>query len=883
MRRAILALAILSLQLHACDVPVCRYALLNWEAEPYAATLFHAGPLSAEDQRRLAPLRKAVDDGQLNLSLSLIDTSKPLSDDEQQLWKKHNPAQLPWIVVNSPESAESYDIATGVLTSDFISSLIDSPLRTQITRNVSNGNAVVWLLLESGNEKEDAALAATLASELKKAEDAAAKASLSAAEEAKQELALDSADADPNVPLPVAKTFSFSVLRVSRDNSAEKLTLRSILRNNPALLANKGAMVFPIIGRGRVLDPLQQSALNAETISRAADFLSGPCSCEIKASLSGTDLLLHADWTELATATPDATVVAAEAAPGTSAPKADTKSTLTPAAEIGAAPPSPPSAKARGVSTLATLGLCGLVIAALAMLFAGNAFKINGHGLSPLLKTGVVSVLLVGALGGALYLNQKPAALSSAGPAEPLMVYCAAALKTPVEAIKIAYEKEYGREVRVQFGSSDSLLTQIKLSGKADIYIPADSSYIDSATQANVAAEIIPIAYMTPVIAVAKGNPTNVRNINDLLRDNTRVILANSAAAIGKVTRDMLQSRNRWAEFQQRMQNAGTISECGTVTEVGNSLKIGAADAGIIWDALAGQYPSLEIVRDPLLDTINSNIALTVLKTSTQPSNALHFARYLSANGKGIEEFKSRGYRTVAADDWAETPVIKLFAGAMLRPAIKDTLQQFEARENVNVLVDYNGCGILVGKMKTGDKPDMFVACDATFLSQVQSSFEKGETLSSNDLVIVVKKGNPHGIQKLRDLAEKKIRIGVGHEKQCALGMLTQKRLQDAGLCEAIMKSGNVKVTAPTGDLLVVQLRSGSLDAIIAYASNTTGFDDVETVKVDVAFAQAEQPVAVLKNSQHKHLAERLKVALMAAESKERFLSAGFQWRLKAK
>jgi molybdate transport system substrate-binding protein len=277
-----------------------------------------------------------------------------------------------------------------------------------------------------------------------------------------------------------------------------------------------------------------------------------------------------------------------------------------------------------------------------------------------------------------------------------------------------------------------------------------------------------------------------------------------------------------------------------------------------------------------MLDEIVSNVALTVLRTSARPTAALHLARYISANDKGLEEFKKHGYSVLAGDDWADVPELKVFSGAMLRPAIEQTLEEFRVREKVKIHVDYNGCGILVGKMKTGDKPDLYFACDPSFMTAVQTSFEKAETASSNDMVIVVARGNPHGIHKLRDLADKKLRLGVGHENQCALGMLTQKRLEDAGLCQQIMK--NVKVQALTGDTLVNQLRAQSLDAVIAYASNTVGFDDIEGISLDVPMAKAAQPLAVLKNSQHKHLAERLKAALLSAESKERFITAGFNW-----
>jgi len=34
----------------------------------------------------------------------------------------------------------------------------------------------------------------------------------------------------------------------------------------------------------------------------------------------------------------------------------------------------------------------------------------------------------------------------------------------------------------------------------------------------------------------------------------------------------------------------------------------------------------------------------------------------------------------------------------------------------------YNGCGILVGQMQAGAKPDLYFACDAQFMAMVRRS-----------------------------------------------------------------------------------------------------------------------------------------------------------------
>jgi len=214
----------------------------------------------------------------------------------------------------------------------------------------------------------------------------------------------------------------------------------------------------------------------------------------------------------------------------------------------------------------------------------------------------------------------------------------------------------------------------------------------------------------------------------------------------------------------------------------------------------------------------------------------------------------------------------------MLQPAIEKTLKEFERREGVRITTVYNGCGILVGQMKTGERPDLYFACDEQFMRQVKDLFGAPKSVSINQLVILVPKGNPHGIKKLKDMAKPGLRLGMGHESQCALGALTKETLIQDGTYKAVRK--NVVVDLPTGDMLVNQMRTGALDAVVAYISNAASAGNtLEAFPVEVPCAMAVQPVAVGKGTKHPLLAERLIESFTSARSKERFLGEGFRWK----
>lgn len=457
---------------------------------------------------------------------------------------------------------------------------------------------------------------------------------------------------------------------------------------------------------------------------------------------------------------------------------------------------------------------------------------------------------------------------------EPPLIYCAASNKGVMEAVCADYEKEFGVRVEVQYGASQSLLASLKVSGTGDLYLPADDSFLDKARTSRLIGDEFPLADMRAVVAVPKGNPRKIEKLADLLHDEVRLAQGNiDATAIGMLTHAALAAVGKWEALEEHT----TVFKT-TVNEVANDVKIGAVDAGIVYDVVLHDYDTLEGISVPELSPIRSRVAVALLNSSKRPRQALHFARYLSARDKGLARYREFGFQTVEGDVWAADPELTLYAGSMLRPAIEETITAFEEREGVRVTRVYNGCGILVAQMKAGQVPDAYFACDTEFMNQVHDLFPQPKSVSQNELVILVHKGNPKGIKSLSDLRQPGLRVGIGHEKQCAMGWITQRTFAESGLQSELMK--NVVVQTPTGDMLVNQMRSGSLDAAVAYLSNAAGsaeFLDAIRIK-GIPCSVATQPYGVARESEHRQLGNRLLRAIQAEASREKFTSEGFRW-----
>jgi molybdate transport system substrate-binding protein len=485
-----------------------------------------------------------------------------------------------------------------------------------------------------------------------------------------------------------------------------------------------------------------------------------------------------------------------------------------------------------------------------------------------------------------------------------LRLYCAAGLQKPVAEIIKNYAKEYGVTVEPSYGGSGELLSMIRAAGGAgDLFLSADALTMDEARKSGDVAESIPVVVMRPVLVVNKKTQEKLRAAGrpvtsafDLLRKDLKVILANaSGASIGKIGRRVLESLGIWAKLEERRRaGGGLVSTAGTVNKVAETVALAEGYVGIVWDAVAEQFPELVVVKAPEFKGVKENVMIGVVTRSRQPTAALQFTRYLTARDRGEEVFARHRYVTIPdADAWAERPEVHLAAGAMLMPAVQDALKAFEQREGVKITTSYAGCGVLVSEMKTikGSQkpgknfPDAYFACDASFLDDVQQWFSPGVTVSRNDMVLIVRKGNRKKVKSLADLTRLDLRVGVAHEKNSALGKLTADLLRRLGLYEEVYGKGRARPVVQTdaAHTLVNDMVAGALDVAVVYRSNALATPEnkrehLDVIPLGLPGARAEQPFAIATDTRYPHLLGRLRDALTAEASARQFRSLGFDW-----
>jgi len=273
----------------ACSVPVFRYALEHWTGDPYEAVVLHRGPLPESGQALVRELRGTADAARANLSVQVVD---PNAADPAilDLWKKAGSPGSPLLVISPPRSKQGgAPLFSAPLTAETVAAVLDSPARREIVRRIGEGESAVWVLLESGDKSQDEAAMKVLEARL---------AYLATVLELPTLDAQDIRNGLVSVPQDGLK-LAFSTLRVRRGDPAERAFVPMLLATEADLAQQRAPVVFPVFGQARVLYALVGGGIRHETIDRAASFLIGSCSCQVKEQNPGADLLTTVDWKKL--------------------------------------------------------------------------------------------------------------------------------------------------------------------------------------------------------------------------------------------------------------------------------------------------------------------------------------------------------------------------------------------------------------------------------------------------------------------------------------------------------------------------------------------------------------------------------------------------------
>jgi len=221
-----------------------------------------------------------------------------------------------------------------------------------------------------------------------------------------------------------------------------------------------------------------------------------------------------------------------------------------------------------------------------------------------------------------------------------LTVYGAASLKNVLDRAKAAYEASHpGVTVTVSTDSSAALETQIEQGAPADVFLSADTSNPGKLAAIGLAdGTPRPFATNFLIVAVPATNPAGIKTPLDLSRPGVKIVAAGEAVPISKYAAQLVANLATQpgypADFATRYA-ANVVSREDNVGGIVAKIKLGEADAGIVYRTDASASTGVATVDIPPGANVPATYAGEVIKASRQREAAAAFLDWFAGPDGG--------------------------------------------------------------------------------------------------------------------------------------------------------------------------------------------------------------------------------------------------------
>ena len=229
---------------------------------------------------------------------------------------------------------------------------------------------------------------------------------------------------------------------------------------------------------------------------------------------------------------------------------------------------------------------------------------------------------------------------------------------------------------------------------------------------------------------------------------------------------------------------------------------------------------------------------------------------------------------TSSSESQAQT-TLEVYAASSLATPFEYAGLAFEKNTGVKVQFNLGASSDLARFVQEGAPADVFASADVANMDKVESEdllASPSVVFATNNLEIIVEKGNPLNISSLEDLSNPDL-IFVTTNPDVPIGKYTAEVLRKAGVSITPDSfESNVKG-------IMLKVASGEADAGIVYHSEVIASDgQVQGVKIPTEFnIVAEFPIGIIKNSANKQEAQRFIDYLLSPEGQSLLTQYGFQ------
>lgn len=201
-----------------------------------------------------------------------------------------------------------------------------------------------------------------------------------------------------------------------------------------------------------------------------------------------------------------------------------------------------------------------------------------------------------------------------------VVVFAAASLRDVFTQLGEDFEREHPEtDVVFHFAGTQELRTQLEHGAGADVFASADRRHMDALVEAGRVAAPIVFARNVPVVIVAPHAAETVRTFADLPHAR-HLVLGAPDVPIGRYAEAILErARDRFgADFPARV-DARVVSREANVRQVATKVRLGEADAAIVYRSDAAGMPGVAVVAIPDDVNVAAEYPIAVLTDAAHP------------------------------------------------------------------------------------------------------------------------------------------------------------------------------------------------------------------------------------------------------------------------
>jgi molybdate transport system substrate-binding protein len=189
--------------------------------------------------------------------------------------------------------------------------------------------------------------------------------------------------------------------------------------------------------------------------------------------------------------------------------------------------------------------------------------------------------------------------------ASTLTVFAAASLTEVFTELAADFEDANpGVQVRLSFGPTDGLATQIQEGAPADVFASASPSWMDAVEEDPGISDRADFARNRLIVIVPADDPAGIASVDELARPGVKLVLAAEGVPAGAYARELLSNAGIAHEAL-----ANVVSNEDDVKGVVQKVALGEADAGIVYRTDVTEAVAVD------LRTIDVPVDLNVIAT----------------------------------------------------------------------------------------------------------------------------------------------------------------------------------------------------------------------------------------------------------------------------